>query len=92
MSITDRVDGTVRLTARDVSEERLQFLERTRNDGAEKEVVFEWHTRDARQFRAMRRWLKQQSATREARTFGEAMLVVAGIITESPAKKYRVWE
>ena len=91
MTIIDRMNGTVRMTAKNISEERIQFLERTRDDGFEEEVMFEWNTKDERQFRAMRKWLKQQKVTQSAKTFGEAMSFVSGITTESPAKKYRVW-
>ena len=92
IQITDRENGTVRMTAKDVSEERLQFFERCRDDGFEEEVVYEWHTKDSRQFYALRRWLKLQKATDSARTFGEAMEMVIGTITDSPAGKYRVWD
>jgi hypothetical protein len=41
MKITDRALGTVRMTATDCSEERAQYLERYRDDGFEKELVYE---------------------------------------------------
>ena len=46
MKITDRALGTVRMTATDCSEERAQYLERYRDDGFEKELVYEWNTKD----------------------------------------------
>ena len=92
MQITDRERGAVRMIARDVSEERLQFLERVRDDGFEEEVIYEWKTKDSRQFYALRCWLKAQKATRETKTFGQAMTSVIGTITQSPAGKYRIWD
>lgn len=49
MKITDRALGTVRMTATDCSEERAQYLERYRDDGFEKELVYEWNTKDPTQ-------------------------------------------
>ena len=92
MRIIDKKSGLVRLIARDVSEEHLQYLERYRDDGFEEDLTYEWFTQDQKQFNAMKRWLKMQKATNTAKTFGEAMRAVEGIITQSPAGKYRVWE
>ena len=90
--ITDRQNGTVRMTARDVSEEHLQYLERYRDDGFESEIEYEWVTADTRQMMALRRWLKNQKATQTAKTYGEALQAVIGIMTQSPSGRYRVWE
>ena len=92
MRIIDKKSGLVRLIARDVSEEHLQYLERYRDDGFEEDLTFEWFTQDQRQFNAMKKWLKMQKATNSSKTFGEAMRAVEGIITQSPAGRYRVWE
>ena len=90
--ITDRENGTVQCVCKDVSEERLQFFERYRDDVFEEEITFEWNTKQSKDFYALRRWLKQQKATNMAKTFGEAMEKVIGTICESPSNKYRVWE
>ena len=60
MKITDRALGTVRMTATDCSEERAQYLERYRDDGFEKELVYEWNTKDPTQQYWFRWWLKRQ--------------------------------
>ena len=90
--ITDRENGTVTMIARDVSEENLMRFERYRDDGFEKELEYQWNTRDNRQFLALRKWLKSQKVTQNAATFGQAMAAVTGRILPSPSGKYRVWE
>ena len=90
--ITDREAGTVRMVARDVSEENLQYFEPYRDDGFEKEFTYEWNTRDSRQFLAFKKWLKSNRVTQNAQTFGEAMAAVTGRILSSPSGRYRVWE
>ena len=92
MQITDRNLGTVRMTGVDVSEERLQYFERYRDDGFEKELVYSWQTTDPKQFYALRQWMKKQKAATEAATFGEAMKKIIGTVTDSPAGRFRVWE
>ena len=92
MRITDRELGTVRMTAIDCSEEHAQYFDRYRDDGFEKELVYEWQTKDSQQFYWLRRWLKKQRATQNAKTFGEAMEKVVGTIVDSPSGRYRVWE
>ena len=92
MKITDRALGTVRMTATDCSEEHAQYLERYRDDGFEKELVYEWNTKDPTQQYWFRWWLKRQKATKDAKTFGEAMEKVIGTIVDSPSNRYRVWE
>ena len=57
MKITDRALGTVRMTATDCSEERAQYLERYRDDGFEKELVYEWNTKDPTQQYWFNWWL-----------------------------------
>ena len=42
--ITDRENGTVQCVCKDVSEERLQFFERYRDEGFEAESTYEWNT------------------------------------------------
>lgn len=58
MKITDRALGTVRMTATDCSEERAQYLERYRDDGFEKELVYEWNTKDPTQ----QYWFRRKAA------------------------------
>ena len=90
MEIADK-HGLVRMTATDISEERLMYMER-RDDGFEKELVYEWDTADKYQFLALRRWLKKQKATKGKATYGEALHAVVGTVTSSPSGQYRVWD
>ena len=92
MRITNRELGTVRMTAIDCSEEHAQYFERYRDDGFEKEVIYEWNTKDNKQFYWLWKWLKAQKATAQSKTVGEAFTSLVGTICESPSGRYRVWE
>ena len=83
--------GIVNITAVDVSEENLHRLMRNRDDGFERELEYVIDTKDAKAFRYLYKWLKSQKATKESRTFGEALNAVVGIHTQLSGK-YRVWE
>lgn len=74
-------EGVVTITANDVSEEHLQWLERTRQD-EEREVVFIFDTRNPRALNYLHRWMRGQKATKGCRTWGEALQSVCGRITE----------
>lgn len=84
-------NGIVIISAVDCSEEHLQYMERFRDDGVEKEILFSFDTRYRNQYLALRSWLKQQKAARQSKTWGEALASVTGIVTSINAK-YRVWE
>lgn len=84
-------NGIVTISAVDCSEEQLQYMERHRDDGIEKEIIFSFDTRYRNQYLALRSWLKQQKATGQSKTWGEALASVIGIVTTINGK-YRVWE
>lgn len=83
--------GVVSITAVDCSEEHLQYLERRRDDGAEKTLEFVIDTTSRRDYIYFHHWMKQQKATREATTWGEALQALYGTVTSINAK-YRVWD
>lgn len=73
--------AVVTITAIDVSEEYLAWMERTRHD-EEREVVFVFDTRDPGTYAYLRRWLLGQKAARGCSTWGEALQAVRGRVTE----------
>lgn len=83
-------EGIVELTAINVSEEHLQRIERTRDDGFESELTFKFDPKNPYQFVYIRSWLKAQKATAGSRTWGEALNSVVGTITTINSK-YRSW-
>ena len=83
--------GVVNIFAIDVSEENLQRLERTRDDGFEQEVEFVFDTHQKEHFLYLNRWLRKQKATKGCSTWGEALHSILGTITTISAK-YRNWE
>lgn len=84
--------GVVNILAIDVSEENLQRLERTRDDGFEQEVEFVFDTHQKEHFLYLNRWLRKQKATKGCSTWGgEALHSILGTITTISAK-YRNWE
>lgn len=83
--------GIVNIFAIDVSEENLQRIERTRDDGAEQEVEFIFDTHQKEDFLYLNRWMKKQKATKGCSTWGEALNSILGTITAISAK-YRNWE
>ena len=88
ISITNKI---VTITALDVSEEHLQWIERSRNDGFEKEVEYSFDTKDPVQRKYLYYFLKNQKAARNSETWGEAIRSIVGTISQSPVSKYRVW-
>ena len=84
-------EGVVQLTALDVSEENLQRMERTRDDGVEIEIEFVFDTRDQKAYSYIRKWLRKQKAANGVKTWGEAVQAVVGTIT-TISQKYRSWE
>ena len=88
ISITNKI---VTITALDVSEEHLQWIERLRNDDFEKEVEYSFDTRDPVQRKYLYYFLKNQKAARNSETWGEAIRSIVGTIIQSPVSKYRVW-
>lgn len=84
-------EGIVTLTAIDCSEENLQRFERTRDDGFEKELEFLFDTHNKRDYLDLYKWIKEQKATRQARTWGEAIRSVNGTVTTISCR-HRVWD
>ena len=84
-------NGVVEITAADVSEEHLQYMERTRMDEI-REVKYLFDTHDAAAFKFLRWFLKNQKSCRSAATYGEALARIQGTIVNSPSNKYRVWD
>lgn len=83
--------GIVNIEAIDVSEENLQKLERTRDDGFEKEVSFVFDTHDQEAQTYLYQWLRRQKSTKGCKTWGMALNAVVGThVTIS--QKYRSWE
>ena len=91
MEIVKNTRGLVRMTALDISEERMMYMER-RDDGFESELTYEWDTADHYQRTALKRFLKKQKASQGKQTWGEVLKAVEGTVTESPSGRYRVWE
>jgi len=84
--------GLVKITGIDCSEVNLQRIERNRDDGGfEQEIDFVFDTKDFHTFSYLRKWLKNQKATRNSRTYGEALRSVIGTVT-TIQRKYRTWD
>lgn len=84
-------NGFVNITALDVRNENLSYMERYRDDGEEQEILFVIDTHrkwDCDQFRY---WIKAQKATKECSTYGEALHAIVGTVTDIP-RRYRSWE
>ena len=84
-------DSIVTITALDVSEEHLQWIERTRNDGFEKEIEYAFDTKNPEHRKYLYRFLKRQKAATNSSTWGEAIRSIIGTIIQSPSGTYRVW-
>lgn len=84
-------EGIVSIMAVDCSEENLQRMERIRDDGCERELEFLFDTHEKNDYLYLRKWLKKQKATHQAKTWGEALQAVSGIIT-TLSGRYRVRE
>ena len=81
----------VHIEAIDVSEERMMYLERWRED-VEETIEFVFDSKNFKTFRYLRRWCKNQKATANCKTWGEVLQSLEGIITEGPSRYYRRWE
>lgn len=84
-------NAVVTIDGIDISEENLQRMERIRDDGFEKQVVFVFDTHDPEAQHYLYRWLKRQKATQGCKTWGLALNAITGThVTIS--QKYRSWE
>lgn len=83
-------NGSVFLTAVDVSEEHLQKIKRGRDDGEEKEIEFLFSAEQKNSLSYLKNWLKRQKATAGTGTWGEALRSVIGTVTDINMK-YRSW-
>lgn len=83
--------GIVTITAVDCSEEHLQYMERYRDDGFEKQMKFVFDTTSRHQFPDFRKWMREQKAAKQAMTWGEALEAIVGTVTTINGK-YRVWD
>lgn len=85
------LNGVVTITAIDVSDENLRRMERLRDDAAEKEVTFHLDSRNSKDYKYLRMWLKNQKAARGSKTWGEALNSTVGTIT-TIEPRFRSWE
>ena len=78
----------------DCSSWNLMNMERNRvDDGQEKEVRFQFNTRNIYGLRDARRFLMDQKITRGAKTYGEALDRIVGTICDIPIRyRVRIWE
>ncbi len=83
--------GLVTIFGVDCSEENLQRMERTRDDGFEKAVEFRFDTKQPKSCTYLYKWLKAQKAAKGKDTWGAALQAVVGTVTTINAK-YRNWE
>lgn len=83
--------GVVSITAIDCSEENLQKMERQRDDGFERELNFMFDTHEKNDYLYLRKWLKSQKTAAQAKTWGDALHSILGIVT-SINGKYGVWD
>lgn len=85
--------GTINIYCIDASEENLQRIERYRDDGYEREIVFQFETRENPWVtKYLYQYLHRQQCTRGAKNWGEALQSIIGIQTQAPVKKYRIYE
>ena len=75
--------GVVTITVIDCSEEHLQYMERYRDDGFEKQLEFVFDTTSRQQFPYFRKWMKEQKAAKQAITWGDALSAIIGTVTTS---------
>lgn len=80
--------GIVSIEAIDCSEENLQRLERVRDDGIPKELIFIFDTSSKNDFTYLYNWLHHQKVVKEQnpKTWGEALNSVRGIVTTISGK------
>ena len=83
--------GVFTIKAIDCSEEHLQYMERCRDDGFEKQLEFVFDTTSRQQFPYFRKWMKEQKAAKQAITWGDALSAIIGTVTTINGK-YRVWD
>ena len=83
-------EGIAYIEAVDCSEENLQRIERTRDYDNQRELNFEIDTREPKDQSYFRSWLKRQKATKEAKTYGEALQSILGTVTTIHSR-YRAW-
>jgi hypothetical protein len=74
----------------DTSEENLQRMERMRSDIEPREMAFAFNTKYYTSQRYIWMWLKNQKATANATTWGEALSSIIGTVTEIN-KRYRIY-
>ena len=91
---TEICSGVVVITAINASEERLQMIERNRiEEDRMQTLTGAFDTTQPREFYACRRWLRAQSVTRGAHTWGEALESIVGrVFGTCPPYKYRVYD
>jgi len=86
-------NGIVTISCIDCSEEHLQWIERTRDDGIEREFDLVIDSKDTKAFKSLRRWMRKQSCTGGKTTWGAALNALRGTITDTYGiGKYRVWD
>lgn len=78
--------GVVVIQAIDCSEENLQRMQRIREDCIERELCFVFDTKQKNDYVYLRKWLHRQKATKDAKTWGEALHAVYGTITTISGK------
>ncbi len=82
-------DGIVFIFGVDVSDENLRRMQRLKDD-VETEVKFCFDTHEPADLKYLRTWLKNQKATKDSKTWGEALNSIIGTITVI-APRFRSW-
>lgn len=82
-------EGIVFIFAIDVSEENLRRMERLKDD-AETELKFCFDSHDPADYKYLQNWMKNQKATKNSHTWGEALNSIIGTIT-TIAPRFRSW-
>ena len=83
--------GIVTISGIDCSEENLQRIMRSRDDGSEQEVEFLFDTTQYKDLKNLVYWMHRQKATSGCRPWGEALNALRGTVTDI-SSKYRNWE
>ena len=84
-------DKVIEITGIDVSEEQLQKMEDTRDDGNERELRFLFDTKDKKICFYICKWLHSQKAAAGSKTYHDAFNAIVGTIV-SLSGKYLVWD
>lgn len=84
------VDGEVRFSVIDVSEENLQRIERNRIEDA-KEILVVFDTKNPYHRKQLSNWLHRQKAVQGSKTWGDALRSTVGTVTQINMK-FRVVE